>query len=310
MTVHINDILAEYHKLQDTTYIRDIEQNGITNYDYNLRKEIPANNLSYSKNHALILAIIMLKKDSITYSISKTFIKYAINENLLKSSPSWIHISYVPDYLNYSIINGITKNVTKKSLNMFTKKIVDKLFKVNGIAKRSVTRKSSKSIVFKSLNNFTLATFKHAFKLQTLHLTELKRVINDIGAYNYNANFSLEWSNAVFKALKPSTSGYRYIYNNTKDKKAEIFKNIIVVGEKSFTTPVENYYRDHETDKYTITTATDISDFSSTILMKAAIEAPIDSPIYNHIITGLNGTKSELQRYIVKLIAIQEDIII
>jgi len=121
---------------------------------------------------------------------------------------------------------------------MFTKKIVDKLFKVNGIAKRSVTRKSSKSIVFKSLNNFTLATFKHAFKLQTLHLTELKRVINDIGAYNYNANFSLEWS----------------------------------------------YYRDHETDKYTITTATDISDFSSTILMKAAIEAPIDSPIYNHII--------------------------
>jgi len=122
MTIYINDILAEYYKLQNLTYIHDIEQNGITNYNYNLRKEIPASNLSYSKNHALILAIIMLKKDNITYSISKAFIKYAINENLLKSSPSWIHISYVPDYLDYSIISGITKSVTKKSLNMFTKK--------------------------------------------------------------------------------------------------------------------------------------------------------------------------------------------
>jgi len=42
--------------------------------------------------------------------------------------------------------------------------------------------------------------------------------------------------------------------------------------------------------------------------MKAAIEAPINSPIYNHIVTRLNGTKSELQKYIAKLIAIQENI--
>jgi len=310
MTVHINDILAEYNKLQIPTYINDIEQNGVTRYDYNLYKDVPASNLSYSKNHALILAIIMLKKNDITYNILDPFIKYAVAENLFDTPPSSMRSSYVPDYLNYSIISGITKDITKKSLNMFTKKLVDKLFETNGIAKRSVARKGNKPMVFESLDDFTLATFKHAFKPQTLPSTELKRVINDTGTSSISYNFDIEWSNAIFIAIKPSTSGYRYLYGNTSDKKAEVFKNIIVVGEKSFDTPVDNYYRTCETDKYTITTATDISGFYSPTLMKAAIEAPTGSPIYNHIITGLNGTKSELQEYIAKLIAIQEDITI
>jgi len=48
----------------------------------------------------------------------------------------------------------------------------------------------------------------------------------------------------------------------------------------------------------------DLSDIDTHELTKAAIEAPTNSPIYNHIVDNLQGTKSNLLDYIANLTAI------
>jgi len=312
MTVHINDILEEYNKLHDSNYVNKIRSTGIIGYDYKLQRQIKPANLSYSNNKALILAIIMLKNTEIEKLINdrygeilKSFINYTKDNNLVTAYPMYLRYDNIKDYLDYSLITGITKDTTKKSLSMFKPQIVDKLFEANGIQKRAIAKKDNKLLVIDQLNAFTLVMFKEAFKPNSLALTELKRVVNDIG-YNTEPSLSLEWSNAIFKAIKPSKSSYRYIYNNTEDADAEIFNHIIIVGEKHFNTPVEDHFRYNETEKTVITTSMDLSNIDNRELIKAALETPTNSPIYNHIVDNLQGTKSYLFDYITNLTAIMD----
>jgi len=311
MTVHINDILEEYNKLHDSSYVDSIKTIGISRYDYQLSKQSKPTDLSFSRNRALILAIVMLKRtevdnllDGIYGCITSPFTEYAKEQNLFKNPPKYMRYDYVKDYLDYSLITGITKDTTKKSLNMFNKQIVDKLFEANGIQKRTIAKKGNKPLVIDQLNAFTLVMFKEAFQSNSLALTELKRVIKDTGSYRTSHTFDKAWSNAVFNAIKPSKAAYRYIYNNTSDTDAEIFNHIIVIGEKSFDTPVGNHVRYCETERTVITSAMDLSDIDNHELTKAAIEAPTNSPIYNHIVDNLQDTKSDLLAYIANLTAI------
>ena len=309
MTIHIDDILKEYNNLQLRDYRNKIKSTGVSKYDYNLRKEVQPTDLSFSRNKALILAIVMLKRNKIEElldgwygNIFRSFIKYVENNNLQINTCNYLKYDNIEDCLNYSLITGITKNTTKKSLNMFKPQIVDKLFEVNGIQKRTITKKDNKPLVIDKLNTFTLAIFTEAFKPNSLALAELKRIIKS------TESFSLEWSNTIFNTIKPSKAAYRYIYDNTDDADAEIFKHIIVVGEKSFNTPVDNYKRYYETEKIVITTTMDLSDINTHTLTKAALEAPTNSPIYNHIVGNLQGTKSNLLEYITNLTAIATEL--
>ena len=313
MTVHINDILEEYNKLHDSNYVNKIRSTGIIGYDYKLQRQIKPANLSYSNNKALILAIIMLKNTEIEKlldgkygDIIKTFIQYADDNKLINTKTRYSLYSNIKDYLDYSLITGITKDITKKSLSMFNKQIVDKLFEANGIQKRAIAKKGNKPLVIDQLNAFTLVMFKEAFQPNSLALTELKRVIKDTGNYRTSPTFDKAWSNAVFNAIKPSKAVYRYIYNNTSDINAEIFNHIIVIGEKNFDTPVGNHVRYCETERTVITSAMDLSDIDNHELTKAAIEAPTNSPIYNHIVDNLQDTKSHLLDYITNLTAIAD----
>ena len=313
MTVHINDILKEYNKLHDSSYINTIMLTGVRTYDYTTRTYLAPRDTRFSNNHALILAIILLKRtevdnllNGIYSNVLEAFIEYAEKQKFFKNTPTYMRYEHVKKYLDYSLIIGIDKNTTKKSLSMFNKQIVDKLFEVNGIQKRRIMTKSNKQLIIDKLNTFTLAIFKEAFKPQSLALTELKRIIKDTDKHKVSPSFDKAWSNAIFNAIKPSKIAYKYLYDNTINTDAEIFNHIVVVGDKSFNTPVDNYKRYVETEKETITTVTDLSNINNYILTKAAIQAPLNSPIYNYITDSLQGTKKDLLNYITKLTLIAD----
>jgi len=314
--IDIKDILEEYDKLKDVSYINDIKLHGIGRYDYKLHKDIKPSDLSFSKNKALIMAIIMLNNKSRNDlleerygNIRASFLNYAKDSNIVSTKNS-VYVGYnnIENYLKYDLITGITKTTTKKSLSMFNKKIIDKLFEINGILKRNIRKKDNKNLIIDDLNTFTLVMFKKVFKPNTLALTELKRIFKDTGNYGTIPSFTLEWSNAVLKAIKPSKAAYIYIYNCTTDGNAEIFQHIIILGQKSFNTPVENFKRICNIEKVTITTATDLAGISTHYLTKAALEAPTNSLIYKHILKYLKGTKDSLIDYIDNLTAIVNEL--
>jgi len=238
---------------------------------------------------------------SIYDGVVSSFIAYTKDNQLVPKGTKYLGYDNIKDRLNYSLITGITKDMTKKSLSMFKPQIVDKLFEANGIQKRTIAKKGNKPLVIDQLNTFTLVMFKEAFQPNSLALTELKRIFNDTAR-----PLSLEWSNAVFNTIKPSKAAYRYIYDATSNADAEIFKHIVVVGEKLFNTPVGNHKRYCETEKTVVTSTMDLPDVYHYELTKAALEAPIDSPIYNNIIDNLQGTKSDLLTYITNLTAIAD----
>jgi len=199
---------------------------------------------------------------------------------------------------------------------MFEKTIIDKLFEANGIAKRTVAS-GLNNISLEQLNAFTLTVFERAFKPKSLPLTELTKLLSTHLYSDGTANLPKEWSDAILVRTKPSKAAYRFLHDSTTDYNADIFNYVVVLGARPFRTPVANYQRYTETVTFTLTTSMDLSTEHYETLTKGAIQAPLDSPIYKHIVKELatrdelpTGTESSinLAAYISRLTAIKTSI--
>jgi len=310
--VDIKDIIKELNNLT-VKYVRQITSEDAKFYDFNAHAyREPSQPGKYENNYALQIAIVMLKDTEEgrlkSHNIYITFLGYMKNANLL-SQNAGLYSYNTADRFDYSCITGVTKDITKKSLNMLSKKFVDKLFEHNGISKRSV-KSGDKNLSISELNSFTLQMFKSTFKENSLSLQDIRRVLNDTAQKQHNSKytFDIDWSNALFYAIKPSTQGYRYLYKNTKDKSAKIYNHIIVVGEKLFETPVDNYNRYNETERIVFTKKVDTTKISTNNLVKALVQAPLNSEISNHILKDYRLESIDMDSYINKLTAINKAI--
>jgi len=310
MKIHINDILAAYTKLQDKAYVHYLE-----NHCVRTSKWINGKHITIPAKEAIpreiLFALIMLRKreiDKLPYTLNARNVnKYAVDKHVTKLKVTYYTKPH--EVLLYEHIEGIDKSVTKKSLHMFDSTVIDKLFEANGIAKRTVTNKLKK-VSLDTLNAFTLTIFKEAYKPNTLPFTELKRLLHQ-NIYNGVAKLNKEWSDAIFNRVRPSKASYRFIHDSTADTTADIFNHIVVVGQKDFNTPVDNYIRYTETEKHTLITSIDLSTEQWEILTKGAIQAPLNSPVYNHIVKALANYEEvpvELNTYITRLTEIKDKI--
>lgn len=305
MIISIEQILAEAKKLTEPDYIKQLRQTESRVWDSTEYTYKPNPMSKEENNYPLILAVLFLKpkyRSALSYELLLAFKHHLLKANCLlglnKSNNTYLAFHQIEDYVNFKIITGITKKTTKKSLNLFNSRIIDKLFEVNGIVKNK-RKKTKQDYIVEEFNDFTLTLFKNAYKPNSLFFTDMQRIlrIDKIPTYK-TMELSAEWSNAVLERLKPSMSGYRWLYNNTKYcDNAEIYDHIVVVGGKSFNTPVENYLRHAETERTVITINSDLSIINRYTLVKGAIQSKVGSPIYNHIVSNLQHSKESLIEY-------------
>ena len=311
--VDIKDIIKELNNLT-VDYVKQITSEATRYYNYKKKLyEGPVNPEKHKNNYILQIAIVMLKTTEVdrlnTYDVRNKFIEYMKNLNMFIKKVNYY--SYVPEEdFDYSCITGVTKDITKKSLSMCSKKFVDKLFEHNGILKRQ-TNKGNKNLSISELNSFTLQMFKSTFKENSLSLQDIRRILNDTDHKQHTSKyitFSKDWSDALFYAIRQSMQGYRYLYLNTKNEDTKIHNNIVVVGEQSFDTPVDNYYRCNETERIVFTEKVDTNKISTDYLMKALVQAPLNSAISNHILKDYRLKSINIDSYINKLTAINKAI--
>jgi len=309
MPVSIKNILVYSEKLRDHTFINDLSKRNKEEYNHNTAKYQTIKYADDTTNKPLILAVLIhnLKRDVYifrgTYSIFKNA---AVNLNLVrKSTSSYRYANVGIEDFDFSIIEGITKDTTKKSLSILPKKWVDAIFDAKGLSKR--TQKAEKELRITTLDDFSLAIFTAKHNSSKLPLTTVQRIIREHDSNH--TQFTKEWSNALLNAIKPSAAGYTYILQRTDDTSAKIHDYIVIVGLSYFTTPVDNYKRDYDTEKNIVTVSTDLSVIPSTALVKALIIAKPNTPIYNYILANVDTSLDCLKEYIAKLTKIKQDII-
>jgi len=308
--IDIQDILSVIEKLKtDERFVSEVKQQLIDS------KEL--------QDKALTFILYHIKNSMLEEIFEIDTHSYYTYDDAYKITQS-IERNYAQHFKGYqskfaNLVTGIDESITKKSLDLLRRDVVDDLFEAADIKKR-VILKERLFIGQDNLNDFTLKLVETSVKDKSLTSTDLEYMFGSSKEYKFNIfwgaslKFSKKWSDVLLKKVKLNMSTYKFIYLNTlKDSDANIFDVFITVGDERFDTPFENFYRDTKSERYDLSvTQKDFDKTPTSVLLKALMLLYSKSELYIKIVKELKSRKEpiaeDLYSYISNLTQITEDI--